>query len=750
MSIPNNRIKLTIAFSSILFLFSHIVLGQDNSQYSKAEQELELQLREMLGSIRESYDSQDFVKTIELSQQGRSIADQPRFYNYYVAVSSNLGLALLEIGDTLQSIKVFEESLEKAADFQNTSLDENRRKRTLVTANIDLANALLLTEQYDSAIDKYEEALTLTNQDDIEKLLILNYNIAEAYLKNDKSDNALPYVVTANRLADKMKVDAYTASVKLLYGRYHFEKNDFKNALENFEQSIKFAQLSGYQEALINSYSYASKAYAQVGNYQKAYENSQKFEELQQDKFQQDRITAVQNATAKFKVDEVTRDAENRIRSEKLEAEIRRKDDLQENTLKWSLIALGIAGLLILLLLIGFNRRKRLNEELEEKNQIYLKEKENKERLLIARNALFSRISHELRTPMYGIVGISNILMSDETLKDEHQENIESLKYSADYLLSLINNVLEMNKLNRSTNNVLVDQRFDVRELCSHAVESAKYISPEHDNEFNVEIDDRIEDYYVGDSVRIMQVLINLLGNANKFTQDGTIELRVDLEKETASGHLLQFQIRDTGKGITKEKLEYIFDETKYLQQHSANEGTGLGLPISQKILSLFDSRLDIQSEEGAGTIISFAIELQYDKAELIADDSAPVHQTLKGLDILVVEDNKINQMVTKKILDNLNGNVSIAASGAEAIELTQAHKYDLILMDINMPPGMDGFEATKRIREFDTTTPVIALTAVEQIELENRMKNSSINDFLIKPFKTEELLDVIYKSLKR
>ncbi|WP_157686581.1 response regulator [Nonlabens sp. Hel1_33_55] len=681
-----------------------------------------------------------------MSQQGRELSNSLRFYNYYTAISSNLGMALIQIEDTIQAKEVYRESLEKAKNFQQTEFPEGRKSGTLITANVDYANVLALTGNYSEAISNYIAALELTASDDIDGLFIINYNISESFLELEEPQLASKYLNESARLSNQLQYDPFNAGIELLYGKYYVQLEKYEKAKSSLEKSIEIANESDYSEVLIEAYLSVSDVYFELNDYKKAFESSKKLSVLQRDKYKDESVKAIQNARAKFNADEVQRRMQAQIEAEQLKAENKR----QEVTVLWSSIALFIASILIVVLYISFYRRKKLNKQLVEKNTIYLQEKEKSDQLLTARNALFSRISHELRTPMYGIVGISNMLIDDKKIVGENKKNVQSLKYSADYLLSLINNVLEMNKLNRSSNLTLAQENFDIRELCHHAVESAKFIVPHHTNTFHINISDDVAKIYNGDAVKLMQVLINVLGNSNKFTKNGDISLNITKTENLDNYHSLDFLIKDTGKGIDKRKLNDLFDESKFINHNEENEGTGLGLPISNKILELQDSELTVESEKGNGTTVKFNLKLEAVEVpfeELHREASIP-EQTLKGIKLLIVEDNKINQLVTKKIIEGFDGTYDLADSGKAAIQMVKENTYDIILMDINMPPGMDGFEATSRIREFQPTIPIIALTAVEQLEIEERMKDSSMDDYIIKPFKSKEFVDKIFKNL--
>ncbi|KQC34304.1 hypothetical protein AAU57_13870 [Nonlabens sp. YIK11] len=722
-----------------MFVATLICHAQTEVSDDKQEQVQREELYKLRDEIRRAYESQDYATTIELGKKGRELSDDKRLYQYYTLISSNLANALIKIEDTTTAISIFEESLEKAKIYQTVDAPEKERLEILISANIDLGNVLALTGKFEQAIEKYKEVLELTDDSDSVGLFIINYNIAECYLELGDPDAAFPYLIESNRLVDTLDIDVYSATAGLLSGKYYYRQGDYLRALEELDRSVDLAKSVDYVEVIIESYEYTINSHKALGNFEEALKVSEKLDEIQNRKFETDRIEAVQNARASFEVDEMKRTMEAEIRSSRLEA-----------TILWSSIALFIAIILVVILFIGFYRIKKLNKDLIEKNAVYLKEKDKSEKLLTARNALFSRISHELRTPMYGIVGISNILMEDNEIPETQMENVRSLKYSADYLLSLINNVLEMNKLNRSTNNSLVQEVFNIRELCHHAVESAKFISPDHTNNFQIEIDPKVSETYKGDAVKLMQVLINLLGNSNKFTKKGKVFLRIEHRSSKDKSDVLHFSVKDTGKGIEKHKLQDIFDEAKFINHNEENEGTGLGLPITKKILELQDSNPEITSQVGEGTTVHF--NLQLEKAQV--SDHSPSRprinkqEDLRGKSILIVEDNKINQLVTRKIIESYKGKYEIAESGLKAVEMAKEKSYDLILMDINMPPGIDGFETTRRIRAFDESVPIVALTAVEQIEIETRMADSSMDDYLIKPFKAEDFLDKIINNL--
>tara|TARA_R110002049_G_scaffold11084_3_gene53169 strand:- start:1098 stop:2174 length:1077 start_codon:yes stop_codon:yes gene_type:complete len=350
---------------------------------------------------------------------------------------------------------------------------------------------------------------------------------------------------------------------------------------------------------------------------------------------------------------------------------------------------------------------------------------------------------------MYGIIGISSILMKDKKRKN-FEENLSSLKFSANYLLSLINNVLQLTNIDSSKKDKLKRSKFDVRKLIDNVVQSSKYINPENPNEYRVSVASNVPSLLIGDDVKLTQVLINVVGNSSKFTQNGLIEIGVT-RTDTVDGQVcLNFTISDNGIGISSEKQKHIFNEFTQTGISDDYRGAGLGLPIVKKILEVQGSEIEIESEIDRGTTVKFSInyEVLVDNSIYEEDDTEELDSTsLTDKNILVVDDNKINQIVTSKVLKMYGATVIVAGNGPDAIKFAKEETLDLILMDIHMPE-MNGFEATEQIRMFDSEIPIVALTAVELEKVTEDNSAALMNDFIIKPYKNEEFIATILKHM--
>ena len=260
-------------------------------------------------------------------------------------------------------------------------------------------------------------------------------------------------------------------------------------------------------------------------------------------------------------------------------------------------------------------------------------------------------------------------------------------------------------------------------------------------------ISDNIPNTIIGDRVRLSQILMNLVGNAIKFTTNGNIYITAQEKSISENGVDIQFSIEDNGIGIPKGKQKAIFEEFQQVDSENFKiQGTGLGLTIVKKLLEASNSSIKLKSEPGKGSTFSFTLKFEIMK-HLLQDKVLGDNNILTGKRILVVDDNRINQIVTKKILEN-NGMIAvIAENGDTAIAKLQTEIFDLVLMDINMP-GKDGIETTQEIRKFDQITPIVALTAIEVEEMRTRIETSGMNDIIVKPYDTDKFLKIILSNL--
>lgn len=422
----------------------------------------------------------------------------------------------------------------------------------------------------------------------------------------------------------------------------------------------------------------------------------------------------------------------------------------QESLRKSKVIVVLFVVILLFLLVLLYslfkanNFKKKANAELSQTLIALTIAKEKAEEASILKSQFVSTISHELRTPLYGVVGITNMLL------DEHKElanspHLISLKFSARYLLSLVNDILQINKI-EDNRIVLESMTFNISDEINMIKNSLSFIAKNNNNFIIVSIDPAIPEYLIGDKLRLSQIIMNLVSNALKFTNDGEILIKVNLVKVEQDLHFIEFVVKDNGIGIAPEDQYKIFD--KFIQvgrKETDYQGTGLGLSIVKQLLGLFDSTISLQSAIGQGTTFKFTIAFEFnpEKTNEIINNILVDLKTAQIINILVVEDNHINQMVTRKTIEKNNYKCSVVDNGYAALEILDKENFDVILMDINMPL-INGFETTRKIRLKGIDIPIVALTAFDKTEITEEALSAGINDIIIKPFDASKLFNII------
>lgn len=367
-----------------------------------------------------------------------------------------------------------------------------------------------------------------------------------------------------------------------------------------------------------------------------------------------------------------------------------------------------------------------------------------------AKMVFLTNMSHEIRTPMNAILGLTDIML-EENVPDSLKENLTIIKRSADNLLVIINDILDFSKIEAGKIE-LEKIEFDLLDVIANVFKTFQFKAEQKGLTFYKDVENGIPRYLIGDPYRLNQVLVNLLGNALKFTSKGYVKLVVKKANENPDDNSIRFIIIDTGIGISSAKMDKIFES--FTQESSMITrkygGTGLGLTISKKLVELQGGKINVISELGKGSTFSFDIPFEVHNNFSLFKTNTSSRRELNGIRILVVEDNQMNQVVARQILSRWEALVHTANNGVEAIEILSAREYDIVLMDLQMP-DMDGFEATRIIRNptsevLNHHIPIIALTADAFPEVKKKAIMVGMNDFVIKPFKQNELFVKIAK----
>ena len=414
--------------------------------------------------------------------------------------------------------------------------------------------------------------------------------------------------------------------------------------------------------------------------------------------------------------------------------------------------------------------RKQMEEALVEANKIaeqslnqvnktlaeLTKAKKELEESMKVKGQFMANMSHEIRTPMNAVIGFTDLLKKTK-LTAEQKQYIDAVETSGKNLLVIINDILDFSKI--ESGKLAFEQiGFRLSQVISTATELMLPKSGEKNIRLSTKIDPKIPDDLIGDPTRLNQILLNIIGNAIKFTNQGEVKITVDLVSETNDAVDLKFSVIDTGIGIPEDKLNSLFKAFSQVSSETTRKygGTGLGLAIVKQLVELQGGTISFQSKLGEGSTFSFLLKFKK-SVEAVSENKnileSPAVEELKGLNILLAEDNLLNQILAKKVLTDRQMNVEVAENGLIAIDKLKNNNYDLILMDIQMPE-MDGYEATQYIREKlispKREIPIIAITAHALVGEAEKCLNIGMNDYISKPFDANVLYSKIFSVIKK
>ncbi|TSE11436.1 response regulator [Aquimarina algiphila] len=409
-------------------------------------------------------------------------------------------------------------------------------------------------------------------------------------------------------------------------------------------------------------------------------------------------------------------------------------------------IIIGILFAVILFLWLKYQGvKKRLDEKSNELQSLL----NTSEKQVQFQQDFISILSQELRTPLYGIMGLTNLLAEEHPeLKDD--KKIKSLKFSGNYLLTLINNILQVSFLDNEEVTVQ-NTIFNLKDVTQNLVQSFSYATENSDNILHFDFDAEISQTVKGDPAILSQILMNLVSNALRFTKNGNVYFSVSLIKKKGDVSTISFKITHDGYEVSKEDQKSIYQEFINVENEKKwYLGTGINSRIVNRLAEAVNAEIIIQNNSHVGSEYVFVIDFKTQQVKEEQAHQNSVFEVNSGTKFkaLIVDDNKLNLLVADKMLSKEQFDCTTIDNGFDAIKLAKENVYDVILMDINMPK-LNGIGTTKRIREFDLKTPIIALTAVDVTQLNRQIIQAGLNDYILKPYNKNHLLEMIHKHIE-
>lgn len=680
------------------------------------------------------------------------LGDSPTALEYFLDVlrvrqeiNDLVGIARIQnnLGILYKNLEDYDRSLE----FHLKSLETKR----ILVDSIGIARSLnnigeIYQQQLNTSEAKkyFEEALSYMLELEFREGLAAVYNnLGEVYRLDGEFDKAIEFH------SESLEIEKELGNTPGIGLSYLNVASLFRNisqpevAINNYLEAITYFNQINDLGGLRKAYNDLAVTYAEVENFK------QSLHYFQLHSMVKDSIVSVDSNRR-------IAELQTQYETEKQNQEIillNERSALQESQLKQESYNRNLLLVVVLLLILIAVILYLSNRSKKRTNRILIEQKDQIEEAAALKGQFLSVMSHEIRTPMNAVVGMANLLV-DENPREDQKEYLETLLFSSNNLLSIVNDVLDYSKAEAGKITIenidfrLLHLLLNIhRSFYNQSVKQEVYLKFEHD--------EKIPEVLKSDPTRLTQVLNNLISNALKFTEKGSVILNVSLEDQSKEDVVVNFKVSDTGMGIPPDKIETIFES--FIQAdteiHRKYGGTGLGLPISKKIIELLGGSIKVVSTVGKGSSFSFSIQLQRGDAKNTFLNYGPEINSLESIvnfKVLVVEDNPVNVQVIKLFLNKWGIDPVITVNGKKALKQFKEQDFDLVFMDLHMPI-MDGYKATKQIREYEillkkSKTPIIALTASNVFEEHTRAFEAGVDEILPKPFDPQKLYRVIAK----
>ena len=723
----------------IFMLLSLNLSAQD--EISEDEETIQINIDYKINQAQEDIESSDFFEAQKKLEEALVLAEK-------IGTKKSIGIIYAKLGKLQYIIEEPDAaliSLFKANEIQRIIKDDVNRAETYKI----IGNVYNSKQEYRQALDYYVSANSLFDQEGLDDFVAeVLLNEGKTLLKIKDYNKANKQLEKSIALANRYELDKIQSSAMIHNGLALAYLGKKQAGLELTLKGVQLAKEYKFNTVLTNGYLILSDLNELNGDYQTSSDYLKKYMKLSDSLLQVKRANLSPEKRIKILLNNQTEFQKEQAAN--LEEKIK-ENNLSKLTTILSIALITILSLLTLSLYKNNNIRLKTNNMLHIKNSELIVAMEKAELASKTKANFLSTVTHELRTPLYAVTGLTNMLL-DEDPKPNQIQHLKSLKFSGEYLLTFINDILQINKI--EANKVDIEpENFNLKKKMTNVIAALNNSANDNNTKLHLEYDSDIPETYNADQLKISQILINLIGNSIKFTKDGDIWVRAKKLHQDGDNYTIRFEVEDNGIGISQQKQEKLFESFSQgsIQINRKYGGTGLGLSIVKGLIEILKGTIYLKSELGKGSNFIFEVPMKYAapiaKPKKVDYFNNVADIDLESIKILVVEDNKINQMITKKILNKMKLNCDIVDNGEEAVEKARTENYDVILMDIHMP-GISGLEATKRIRAFNEQLTIFALTAVTIEDKMHEFDEAGFTDIISKPFKQEDFEKKLFEAL--
>ena len=726
-------------YFTLVFLILTITVNSQTQSSSDDEEELDstnyfIELANFHKKNNNYRSSQDYIqKAIEFAEEKKDYQAQADAYSFL----GNVYFELKKYADAIQTYN-------KSISLYNNQKPSSNQAYTFY----NLGLCYIERKEYSKAEYYFKEAEKIYETIDIPEAKEM-INLQKGIVYRAKGENQLALSILNTVIVNPDEEDHFKTKAEALYqiGLIEAEDNRYNLALNYLNKAFELSSKNKNLELKANVARTLSEVYEKMIDIDNSFKYMKQhlrirdsIQELNSKRIGTEDFLSFKEAERLKSIDQMDRENKEQQRANKFSKLI-------------SILSIALISILSLLSLSLYKNniiRSQSNKMLQDKNSELQLAKDKAEKASKARAEFLSTVSHELRTPLNAINGITHLLIEENPKKSQLQY-LTSLKFSGDYLLTFINDILEINRV-ESENIEIESINVNIKQLLSDLYNSFKDLASKNNNDFELELDESIPDNLIGDPTKLSQIFINLINNALKFTKNGKVNVSAKMLKNENDISSIRFEISDTGIGIPLEKQQTIFESFSQgsVEINRKYGGTGLGLAIVKRLVNLLGGEIKLTSAEGIGSTFSFDVDFELGQQTFVEVKKQYDESVFAFKKVLVVEDNKINQMITKKMVEKKGMITTIIDNGEDAVEAIRGkHNYDLVLMDVHLP-GINGTIATKEIRKFNKELSIIALTAISLNENRDILLSFGMNDVITKPFDPVNFYNVIAKVLSK